>query len=169
MKPAAALLLLALLPGCGYHVAGQADLMPKSIHSIAIPAFASRTTRYRLTDRLPDAISKEFILRTRYSISHDPKSADAVLQGSILRYAAFPTIYDAAGSRASAVQIFVTLQVTLRDKKGKVLFTRPAMEVRERYEISGDTRAYLEESDVALERLSRDVARSLVSAILENF
>ena len=50
-----------------------------------------------------------------------------------------------------------------------MLFTRPSFEVRERYEISVDPRAYFEESDPAMERLSRDVARSVVSAILENF
>jgi len=36
-------------------------------------------------------------------------------------------------------------------------------------EISVDPRAYFEESDPAMERLSRDVARTVVSAILENF
>jgi outer membrane lipopolysaccharide assembly protein LptE/RlpB len=161
--------LAALLSGCGYHIAGQADMLPRSIRSIAIPAFASGTTRYRFTDRLPQAIAREFALRTRYTISNDPQTADAVLEGAILRYQAFPTVYDAAGSRASAVQVYVTLKITLRDRKGKVLFNRPAMEIRERYEISGETAAYFEESDVALERMSRDVARSTVSAVLENF
>jgi hypothetical protein len=52
---------------------------------------------------------------------------------------------------------------------GKVLFTRPNMEVRERYEISIDQTQYFEESETALERLSRDVARSVVSAVLSGF
>jgi hypothetical protein len=41
--------------------------------------------------------------------------------------------------------------------------------VRERYEISIDPLAYFEESEVALERLSKQVAGSIVSAILEAF
>ena len=62
------------------------------------------------------------------------------------------------------------LRVTLTDRAtGKVLFSRPSMEIRERYEISVDQRAYFEESDIALERMNRSTARSLVSAILENF
>ncbi len=32
---------------CGYHVGGKADLMPKSIQTIAIPAFTTFTTRYQ--------------------------------------------------------------------------------------------------------------------------
>ena len=161
--------LLGLSAGCGYHVAGRGDLLPKSVHTIAIPAFANNTIRYRLTDRLPDALSKEFVLRTRYNITPDTGGADAVLQGSIMNYTAIPTVYDAIGGRASAVQVIVTMQITLKDRSGKVLFSRPSVEFRERYEISGDARAYFEESDVALERLSRDVARTVVSAILENF
>ncbi len=163
------LFAVCLSTGCGYHMSGHADMLPKSIHTIAIPAFANNTIRYRLTDSLPEAISKEFVLRTRYNITPDAKGADAVLQGSVMSYSAIPTVYDAIGGRASAVQVMVTMQITLRDSAGKVLFNRPSMEVRERYEISGDARAYFEESSVALDRMSQDVARSVVSAILENF
>lgn len=160
---------VGLAGGCGYHVAGRADLLPKYVHTIAVPAFSNNTVRYRLTDRLPEDISKEFVLRTRYNITPEARGADAVLQGSVINYSAIPTVYDAIGGRASAVQVMVTLRLTLRASNGKVLFERQSMEVRERYEISGDARAYFEESDVALERMSRDVARSVVSAILENF
>jgi hypothetical protein len=42
--------------------------------------------------------------------------------------------------------------------------------MHQRYEISVTfPKAYFEESDAALDRLSRDVARDLVSSILENF
>jgi hypothetical protein len=42
--------------------------------------------------------------------------------------------------------------------------------MHQRYEISVTSpQAYFEESDAALDRLSRDVARDLVSSILENF
>ena len=41
------------------------------------------------------------------------------------------------------------------------------MEERERYEITADQRSYIDESDAALERLSRSVAQQVVSSILE--
>jgi hypothetical protein len=43
------------------------------------------------------------------------------------------------------------------------------MEFKQRYEIAVDQKAYLDESDVALDRLSRDVARTVVSSVLEAF
>ncbi len=49
-----AVAVFALMFGsCGYHVAGHADLMPKTIHTVCIPAFQNSTIRYKLTDRLP--------------------------------------------------------------------------------------------------------------------
>ncbi len=100
----------------------------------------------------------------------DPNTADAVLQGTVSGYNSNPTIFDAATGRASAVQLSVLLDVTLRERAtGTVLYSRTRMEFRERYEISVDQRAYFEESDTALDRLSRDVARTLVSAVLEKF
>lgn len=166
----AALAAGGLLAGCGYHVAGRADMLPKSVKTIAIPAFANNTARYRLTGRLPAAVTREFISCTRYQVVADPNAADAVLHGSVVSYTAYPTILDPVTSRASAIQLSVVLHITLTDRaSGKVLFERNGMEVRERYEIAVDPKAYFEESDVALDRLSQDVARTLVSAILENF
>jgi outer membrane lipopolysaccharide assembly protein LptE/RlpB len=171
-KSVRALLALAALlaPACGYHVAGRADLVPKSIQTIAIPAFSNITTRYKLTDRLSQAISREFISRTRYHVVSDPDQADAVLRGAVLSYSSSPTIFDPATGRASGVQLQVTLRVSLVERaSGKVLFNRPNMDVRERYQISTDPSVFFEESDAALDRASQQTARQLVSAILENF
>src|ERR1700675_3649286 len=88
------ILFFLALSSCGYHVAGKADLVPKSIHTIAIPAFTNITTRYKLTDHLPEAIAHEFIARTKYQIVNDPKEADAVLRGAVTNYVAYPTVFD---------------------------------------------------------------------------
>jgi outer membrane lipopolysaccharide assembly protein LptE/RlpB len=159
-----------LLSACGYHVAGRADLLPRHLRSIAIPAFANATIHYTLTQSLPQAIGREFIRRTRYQIVADPAEADATLEGAVLQYVAYPTVTDPATGRAAGVQMILVLDIKLRDaKSGAVLFERPAMVVQHRYEISSDQLAYLEESDAAFERISLEVARSVVSAILENF
>lgn len=162
--------LLPILSSCGYHVAGKADLVPKTVHTIAIPAFSNITTRYKLTDHLPEAISREFITRTHYQIVNDPNQADAVLHGAIINYTAYPTIVDQQTGRASGLQVNVTLQITFTERAtGKVIYSRPSFEVHDRYELSINASTYFEESDAALDRLARDVARDLVSSILENF
>ncbi len=158
------------LASCGYHVAGQADLVPKSVHTVAIPPFGNATVRYKLTDRLPQAISREFIARTRYQVINDPDQADAILRGSVVNFIAFPILVDQASGRASGLQVNVTMQVSFVERvTGKVIFTRPNFVMQQRYEISVvSNKAYFEEDNAALDRLSRDVARDVVSAFLEN-
>jgi hypothetical protein len=158
------------LASCGYRVAGKADLLPKTIQTVCIPAFANATTRYKLTDRLPEALSREFIARTRYRIVPDTAHADAILKGTVLNYGSFPTVFDPRTGRASAVDVRVYLKIELTERAtGKVLFTRPYYEARERYEVSEFPAAYFDESDAALERVSKQVAQQLVTSILEDF
>jgi hypothetical protein len=164
-------LAFALLTGgCGYHIAGQSDLLPKSIKTIAIPAFGNATVHQKLSQLITEDLTREFISRTRYRIVANPSEADAILQGGVTRYDSGPTIVDPVSGRATSAIVVVQLQVSLTDRHtGKVLFSRPGYEFRERYEISIDPQAYFDESGTAMIRLSRDVARSVVTAILVNF
>lgn len=162
--------LLVMISGCGYHVSGHADLLPKNIKTIAVPAFGNATIRYQLARMLPEDITRELLSRTRYAVVPDPASADAVLNGAILNAVAYPTTIDPASGRANAVQVIVTLQVTLTDRHtGKALFSRPTMEFRQVYQISLDPTKYFDESGTAMIRLSQDVARDVVSSVLEQF
>jgi hypothetical protein len=164
------LCLAALASGCGYHVGGKADLMPKSVKTIAIVPFTNATPRYKLARLLPTNIAAEFVSRTKYNIVADPNQADAVLKGSLAVVNIFQVISDPATGRATGAEIVVIVQITLTERAtGKVLFTRPALEFRERYEISTDPQTYFDESGTAIERVARDAARSVVTAILEDF
>lgn len=174
-KPSAAFIALALgvslMASCGYHVVGQQNLVPKTVSTIAIPPFQNATVRYRLTDLLPEAVSREFISRTKYQIVNDPTQADAVLRGTVLNYVAYPTLIDQTNGRTSAVQINVGLNISFVERAtGKVIYSQPNYLVHERYELSAtnDTQ-YFDESSPAVQRLSKDVARDLVTSILTNF
>ena len=157
---------------CGYHVAGHGDLMPKTIQTVCVPAFKNATSRQKLSDRLPEAISREFISRTRYQIVSDCNTADAVLRGTVLNYLANQTTVDSASSigRATAADIHVILSITFTERAtGKVLYNNVNFDARERYEISVDPIAYFEESDAGLNRVATQVARQVVSGILNKF
>lgn len=159
-----------LLSSCGYGVTAKADLLPKTVKTIAIPAWTNHTERYKVADRLAAALTREFISRTRYNVVADPDQAEAVLNGSVMQVLPQPTVTDPVTGRAAGVQVLVILQMRLTERStGKVLYDRPQFEARQRYEISIDAAAYFEESSTALDRLARDVARDAVSAILEGF
>jgi acetamidase/formamidase len=96
--------------------------------------------------------------------------ADAVLKGAVGTYTSYPTVFDEVTGRATAVQLNLTLQVSLVERAtGKILFNRPSFVVHEQYQISEDPGQYFEESDTALARASKAAAQQLVTAILENF
>ncbi|HEY1757007.1 MAG TPA: LptE family protein [Bryobacteraceae bacterium] len=169
MKCALAAISASLLASCGYHAAGQADLVPKTIATVGVPAFTNGTIRYKLTDWLPEAISKEFIAGSRFRVT-DARQADAVLRGSVLAYTSNPTLFDQKTGLATSVEVHVALQVTLTDRKtGKTLFSRPRMEFVDSYEIPLQQGQYFDESDTALDRVSKRVAQQIVSAILNDF
>ena len=143
---------------CGYHVSGKGDLLPKNLHTIAIPAFENATVHYRLNDRLPEAISREFMARTRYAVVPNVNEADAVLRGAVVNYVAFPSVFDQRTGRASGLQVSVVMQVTLTERAtGKVLFTRPSFEMRQTYEFSPNSapQAYFDESELTRQPGSR--------------
>lgn len=169
----AGLLVLAAvlgLSGCGYHVGGHGEMLPATLQSIAIPAFGNTTTRYKLTEQLPGAIGREFLSRTRYRVIPNVDQADAVLTGAVVNFYSAPTIFDQKTGRAAGIQVSVIMNISLTERKtGKVIYKRDNMEFRQRYEVATDQVQYFDESTVALQRLSQEVARQVVSSVLEAF
>ncbi len=155
---------------CGYHVGASADLVPKSVRTIAVPAFTTFTARYTLVDELPRQIAREFRERTRFVVVDSPTQADAVLSGRILAASVIPTIYDPGSGKATSVAVYLNLTVNLVEQRtGKVIYSRVNWGLRENYELAVDPHQFFNESGPALDRLSRDVARDLVSSVVENF
>ena len=156
--------------GCGYHTAGSAVELPQNIHTIAIPGFVSQSQTFRIEQRLTDAVVREFNARTQYRVIHDTKSdADAVLKATVLSASATPLAYDSQTGRAASALITVSIQVRLTDRKGKVLFENPSYLFHDQYELSRDLTSFFQEDSPAVDRLSRDFARTLVANILEAY
>jgi outer membrane lipopolysaccharide assembly protein LptE/RlpB len=166
-----ALILAAALSlsACGYHIAGQASLVPKDVHTIAIAPWSNASIQYTLSNYLAAATSREFIARTRYRIVADASKADAVFYGSVANMVKGGTLYDNATGRTTAGQVSVWIQYRLVDRAGKVLISKPNLVFNQPYEISINPAQYFDESEAAMQRLSTDVAKTVVSSILEQF
>ena len=161
---------LLVSSSCGYHVAGRGDRLPPDVKTIAVPIFANSTTKFRIEQKVSAAITREFIERTKYRITPNPAAADAVLKGEITDVRAGVVAFDLKTGRATTLQVQVIAKIDLVDQHTrKVLFTNPNYTFREQYQISQNPSALFEEQDPALDRLARDLARTLVTEILENF
>jgi hypothetical protein len=158
-----------LLAACGYRVGGQASLLPKDVHTIAIVPWSNASIHYTLSNYLAASVSREFISRTRYRIVSDPSKADIVFRGSVANMVAGGTLYDNSTGRTTGGAVTVWIQFTLTDRAGRVLIGKPNMEYHQPYEVSENATQYFDESEIAYKRLSDDVAKSVVSSILEQF
>lgn len=164
------LAMSSLLGGCGYHVAGKSDALPKSIHVIAVPAIENKTTSYRIEQRLTAATVHEFLSKTKYRVVSNPESGDAVLRGKVLSLEAVPLLFDTATGRATTMLVSVKCEVSFEEREtGKALYHTDNFLFRNQYEISTDVKTFFEEQDPALDRLAQDFAARLVAAVTENF
>jgi hypothetical protein len=157
-------------PGCGYHTAGSAVELPQNVHTIAIPGFVSHSQTFRIEQLLTDAVVREFNARTQYHVLHGSNAdADAVLKATVLSATATPLAYDSTTGRAVSALVTVSVQVTLTDGHGKVLFENPSYLFHDQYELSRDLPSFFQEDSPAIDRLSRDFAHTLVANILEAY
>jgi hypothetical protein len=176
--------LASLVCACGYHAVGVTSTLPPGLKTIAVPAIENQTSRYRVEQRMTEAVVHEFLARTKYRIVSSGDSADAVLHGQITSFEAIPAVFDTSPvanstasttvntqtARATAMLVSIHMKVWLeeRDTK-KILYRNDNYLFRQPYEISTDSSKLFDEQDPALERMSRDFASRLVADILENF
>jgi hypothetical protein len=87
--------------------------LPPAIKTIAIPALKNETARYRIEQRLTEALVKEFLARARYRMVSDPAQADAALYGAITGIDSTAVLFDTATGRATTMLVTVKLRVRL--------------------------------------------------------
>lgn len=165
------LTILGLLAtACGYHVAGRGERLPPDVKTIAVPIFENDTRQYHIEQQFAAAVTREFIERTKFRVTPDPSQADALLKGVVKDVRSGVVTYDLQTGRATTLQIQVSTSVQLVDLHSrKTLFSNPNYVFREEYQLNQPTPSLFPEDQPALERLSRDMARTLVTDILENF
>lgn len=164
-----ALLAALALSGCGYHAVGHSTRLPQDVKVLAVPMFVNQTQTYRIEQILTRDVVRELIARTHYRVVTDSASPDASLTGTVLSAQATPLTYDAQSGRISSAMVTVTMKVSLTDRSGRVLFENPNYSFRQQYQVSREVTSFFEEGTPALQRLSQDFARTLVSDMLEAF
>lgn len=160
--------------GCGYHVAGRVNALPKKIRTIAVPPIENETTSYRIEQRLTAATIHELLAKTQFRVVADPANSDAVLSGKVLSLEAVPILFDTDpvtnSVRATLLLVTVKCEVTLTETESKkILFHTDNFLFRNEYQLSTDVATFFAEQDPALDRLAQDFATRLVAAITEAY
>jgi hypothetical protein len=164
---------------CGYALAGRGNFLPNYIQTIGIPTFQNHTSFFALAELVTDKVRTEFIGRGNYKIVPEATGADAVLIGAVTNVMIVPTNFSAE-QQASRYTITVTANIELRDvAKDTVLWTNAALAVREEYDATSaltsdptgfvDPSTFFNQETNAVERVSSEFSRAVVSSILEAF
>jgi curli biogenesis system outer membrane secretion channel CsgG len=173
------LLLLALVavatPGCGYALAGRGSFLPAYIRVVGIPQLVNNTAFFQVEQILTEKIRTEFIGRGRYTVVPEPEGADAVVTGTVTSINVQPVGFTEQ-QLASRYQFTLTMNVQFTDSRTtQVLWANSALTFREEYELSTRSNVALEGANFlsqersSFDRIADDVARTVVTAILEAF
>ena len=173
--PFVAIVLACLsLSGCGYSLAGRGAFLPDYIRTIGVPLFVNNTAVFDVEQRLTERVRSELIGRGRYKVEPDRSGVDAVLLGEIQSVTLNVAAFDQQ-QQATRYGLTLVVKVEFRDlKSDKVLWSNPAWQFTEQFDVTTattglDASAFLGQDQNALQRLSAEFARALVSAILEAF
>jgi len=172
----AAVIALALgASGCGYALAGQGTFLPADITTVGIPLLDNGTTFFDVERVLTEKIRTEFIGRGRYQVFADDAGADAVLTGTVTSITLQPVAFS-DDQLASRYLFTVAMSVAFTDaRSNEVLWSNTALTFSDEYELASagglavNGGAFLDQEANAFDRISDDVARAVVTAILEAF
>ena len=163
---------------CGYSLAGRGSFLPPYIRTIGIPLFLNRTPFVTVEQLFTEKVRVEFQSRGRYSVQPSENGADGVVRGEITAINAAPAGFTDA-QLATRYRFTVNVSVKFDDNtQKKTLWENPALTFSDEYELASrlslsggtiDGAAFLDQERAAIDRLSTDFARSVVSAILEAF
>ena len=162
-------------PGCGYSLAGRGSFLPAYIKTMGIPTFANRTVVFNLETMVTQKVRSEFIGRGKYQILPQDTGVDATLTGEVTSVIISPASFATATNLATRYAITMTAKIELRDlRENKILWENPSVMFRQENDATSgrivtDPTAFFQQDSNALERMSGEFARTIVSAILEAF
>ena len=170
----AAMILAVATAGCGYALVGRGSFLPAHIQVIGVPIFTNQTPYYELDQLLTDKVRAELIGRGRYKVVPESTGVDAVLSGQITGVNIAPVSFTRE-QQASRYVATVTANIQLRDTvENRLVWQNPSLTFREEFDAASgtdalDPTAFFGQSSNALQRLSTEFARTVISSILEAF
>jgi lipopolysaccharide assembly LptE-like protein len=161
--------------GCGYALAGRGSFLPTDIRVVGIPPLMNHTTFFDVENILTQKIRNEFIGRGKYRVVPEATGADAVLNAEITSITLSPVAFT-TNQLASRYQFVLTMKVDFIDTRiNKSLWANDALSFTGEYDLTSTTgtpinaATFVDQQLASFDRIANDVARTVVSAIVEAF
>jgi hypothetical protein len=163
---------------CGYSLAGRGSFLPDYIRNIGIPLFVNRTPFVTAEQLFTEKVRIEFQSRGSYVVHPTDVGVDGVVRGAIAGISAVPAGFTDVQT-ATRYRFTIVVGVRFDDlAQKKTLWENSALSFSDEYELQSrlsldgagaGAAAFVEQERAAMDRLSTDFARSVVSSILEAF
>lgn len=161
--------------GCGYALAGRGSFLPADIRVVGIPQLVNNTTFFQVEQALTEKIRTEFIGRGRYAVRPDTTGADAVVTGTVTGISVQPVgLTDR--QLASRYLFTITMRVAFTDARtSDVLWSNDALSFSSEYDLNTrgtgaiEGSSFLDQERSSFDRIAGDIARTVVTAIVEAF
>lgn len=167
-----ALLAAAVAPGCGYALAGRGSFLPDYIRNVVIPNFTNRTPFTGAEELLTRKVREEFIGRGKFKVVETEAEAEAVLAGELINIST-TTAGLTSQQLASRYVVTTIVKATFTDLRTKeVLWSDEGLVFRDEYDLGAgqvEGATFIDQQPGAANRLATDVARTVVTAIVEAF
>ena len=160
---------------CGYALAGRGSFLPDYVRIVGIPELVNNTTFFQVERVLTEKIRTEFIGRGNYTVIPDVTGADAVVSGTVTSISVQPVGFTDQ-QLASRYLFTLTMNVAFTDTRtNMVLWSNDSLSFSSEYELQtrGNTAiqgaGFLDQERSSFDRIATDIARSVVTAIVEAF
>ncbi|MEK6791689.1 MAG: LPS assembly lipoprotein LptE [Deltaproteobacteria bacterium] len=156
-------LCMALLAGCGYHVAGKGGQMPGGATAVSIPVFVNETSKPNIESVVTGAFVDTFV--NTVSITG---SAAVVMKGVIKSYVLTPVSYTRSDVNQE-YRLTIVMAITL-SRGAETLWSAENITNYKDFAVNqADVTATKEAEDKALAKIALDTARLVKENMLSGF
>jgi hypothetical protein len=146
---------------------GKETHVPPGLNSVAVPTFKNRTYEPGIEVPFTQAFLNEFILDRRVNVVNRAQ-ADSLLEGVITDFKIYSVSYDRSGY-VLEYQTNVILDLTLKDRTGKVLWEEKNFSEIQWFRASSNILTNEANKAAAIQRIGRLVAERLRNRFFQNF
>jgi outer membrane lipopolysaccharide assembly protein LptE/RlpB len=157
--------VVVLVSGCGYSLRGT---LPEHLQTVAVPVFQNRTMVPAVENFLTTAMLNAFMTNGRLRVTTVDR-ADAILEGAITTYSLQAIAYDSVAN-VRQYRLTLTMDLRFRDvRRNQLLFQRNGYSDRADFVVPGTVAETITVSESALQQVSTEIARSVVSFVIDRF
>jgi outer membrane lipopolysaccharide assembly protein LptE/RlpB len=154
-----------LSAGCGYSLRGH---LPEHLQTVSVPVLQNRTQVPAVENFMTTALLNAFTTNGRLRVT-TVERADAILEGEVVGYTLQAISYDATAN-VRQFRLTLTLNLRFRDvRQNKVLLQRSGYSDRADFAVVGTVADTIVASENAIQQAAAEIARSVVSFVVEQF